>query len=57
MNTKEINPAVAIAIGAVVLVIILVLGYKLFMAPPSVPETTPPAQYPGGHAPGASATP
>ncbi len=57
MNNKEINPIVGIAIGAVALVIVLVLGYKLFLSPaPLPPEPNYAAtQYPGGHAAAAPA--
>ena len=59
MNNNQISTPVAIAIGAVVLVILLALGYKFFLAPPSGPQgnAAAAAQYPGGHAAGAPATP
>ena len=48
MNNKEINPAVAIAVGVVALLLIGVLGYKLFLAPKPLPPDTSAANYPGG---------
>lgn len=59
MNNNQISTPVALAIGAVVLVIILALGYKFFLAPPAAPQgnTAAAAQYPGGHAPGAPTAP
>jgi len=66
MNSKQISIPMGIAIGAVALVIILALGYKFFLAPPSYQDATPTGQktnmdagtaahYPGGSAAGAPA--
>ncbi len=53
MNNKEINPMVGIGIAAVVVIIILVIGYKMFLAPS--PADDPSTRYPGGHPPSSSA--
>ncbi len=54
MANKQISPLVGAIIGVVVLVAVVALGYKFFLAPqplPSVKDHPPRAgytQYPGG---------
>ena len=60
MNNKEINMPVALAIGGVVLLLIIIVGYKLFLAPPPAPAPLPisalPPNPPTGGYPGAKYT-
>ena len=53
MNSNQISTPVAVAIAAVVLMIVVALGYKFFLA--STPATTTVSPYPGGRPGGASA--
>ncbi len=68
MDNKAINPVVGVIVGVVVLLIVLGLGYKFFLAPPTLPNPAdhPPrpgyTSYPGAAAPrgapaGAAAAP
>lgn len=57
MNSNQISTPVAAAIAAVVLIIVVALGYKFFLAP--APASTTVSPYPGGRPGGSppSATP
>ena len=60
MNSQEIKLPVAIAIGAVVLLLIGIIGYKVFLAPapapPPLPVSAIPPNPPSGGYPGAKYT-
>lgn len=43
MKTKEINPIVGVVVGIVLILVVLGLGYKFFLAPPTLPN---PADHP-----------
>lgn len=58
MDIKQINPLAGVIVGVVVLLIVLGLGYKFFLAPPTLPNPADHPARPGyttGY-PGAKAT-
>lgn len=60
MKDKQISPLVGMIVGAAVVVLLLVVGYKAFLAPTPLPSVAdhPPrpgyTKYPGSEAPAGS---